>query len=120
MYVECVQHQDNPKLSILRLHFFDKACTSYSSYAQLWSATSGSDLGIIGKYSNSKKGVEKAKSKKKTAKKEDQKKLDELIKNRKSRMNRHGKHAKRQKEVFEKNGLIKPITVKLPVQIRNR
>ena len=58
MWVECVQHEDHPGISILRLHFFDKACTSYSSYAQLWSSTSSGDLGVIGKYSRAKKSAD--------------------------------------------------------------
>ena len=111
MFVECVQHEENPKLSILRLHFFDKACTSYSSYAQLWSASSGSDLGIIGKYANAKKSVDNVEKKLAKAPKKERKKLLELKANRKARLNRHGKHAKRQMEQFEKNGLIKPIKV---------
>ena len=111
MYVECVQHEKDPKLSILRLHFFDKACTSYSSYAQLWSASSGSDLGIIGKYSSSKKAVANVAEKLKKAPKKEKKKLEELEKNRLARRNRHAVHAKRQVQQFEKNGLIKPIRV---------
>jgi len=111
MYVECVQHEDDPKLSILRLHFFDKACTSYSSYAQLWSASSGSDLGIIGKYSSSKKAYANVKDKAAKAPKKEKKKLEELEANRLARLNRHAVHAKRQVEKFEKNGLIKQIRV---------
>ena len=111
MFVECVQHENDPKLSILRLHFFDKACTSYSSYAQLWSASSGSDLGIIGKYSSSKKAVANVQEKLKKAPKKEKQKLQDLEKNRLARMNRHGVHAARQVKIFEKNGLIKPIKV---------
>ena len=111
MFVECVQHENDPKLSILRLHFFDKACTSYSSYAQLWSASSGSDLGIIGKYASSGKAVANVQEKLKKAPKKERKKLEELESNRIARRNRHKKHADDQIKVFEKNGLIKKIQV---------
>ena len=111
MWVECVQHQDHPGISILRLHFFDKACTSYSSYAQLWSSTSSGDLGVIGKYSNAKKSADALDKKIEKAPKKEKEKLLKLKKNRDARVVQHKKHADRQIEVFEKNGLIKPIQV---------
>ena len=111
MWVECVQHEDHPGISILRLHFFDKACTSYSSYAQLWSSTSSGDLGVIGKYSRAKKSADALDKKIEKAPKKEKEKLEKLKKNRDARVVQHKKHADRQIEVFEKNGLIKPIQV---------
>ena len=111
MWVECVQHEDHPGISILRLHFFDKACTSYSSYAQLWSSTSSGDLGIIGKYSSAKKSADALDKKIEKAPKKEKEKLEKLKANRDARVVQHKKHADRQIEVFEKNGLIKPIQV---------
>ena len=49
MHVECVGHIKDPTAAILRLHFFDKQMSSYSSYANMWSATSSSELGSVGK-----------------------------------------------------------------------
>lgn len=112
MWVECVQHQDNPKVSILRLHFFDKACSSYSSYAQLWSSASSGDLGVIGKYANADKSVKKADKKLEKAPKKEKKKYEELRENRIKRRSKHEAHAKRQLKQFQDNGLIKPIKVK--------
>lgn len=111
MWVECVQHEKDPSSSILRLHFFDKACTSYSSYAQLWASTSSNDLGIIGKYSNSKASVAKLEEKIAKAPKKEQKKLKEQLANRNARLSQHEKHAQRQIEIFQKNGLIKEIKI---------
>ena len=111
MWVECVQHEKDPGVSILRLHFFDKACTSYSSYAQLWSATGSNDLGIIGKYARGKASVKKLKEKIAKAPKKERKKLEEQLKNRQARVNSHEEHARRQIEIFQKNGLIKEIKI---------
>ena len=111
MWVECVQHENHPGISILRLHFFDKACTSYSSYAQLWSSTSSNDLGIIGKYSRAKKSADTLDKKIAKAPKKEKEKLEKLKANRDARVVQHKKHADRQIKIFEKNGLIKPITV---------
>jgi hypothetical protein len=48
MFVESVQNENGK--TILRLHFSDRNCTSYSSYADLWSSTNKSNLGIIAKH----------------------------------------------------------------------
>ena len=111
MWVECVQHENHPGISILRLHFFDKACTSYSSYAQLWSSTSSGDIGVIGKYARAKKSADKLDKKIEKAPKKEKEKLEKLKKNRDARVVQHKAHADRQIKIFEKNGLIKPITV---------
>jgi hypothetical protein len=111
MWVECVQHEKNPGISILRLHFFDKACTSYSSYAQLWSAASSSDLGIIGKYAKAKKAVDNLEEKIAKAPKSEKEKLLNLKANRDARVTQYAPHAERQIKMFEKNKLIKEIMV---------
>ena len=61
MWVECVGHVDKPDQTILRLHFFDKACTSYGSYAAMWGAANASNLGVIGKSNSANKAYLKAK-----------------------------------------------------------
>ena len=95
MWVECVQHENHPGISILRLHFFDKACTSYSSYAQLWSSTSSGDLGVIGKYSRAKKSADALDKKIEKAPKKEKEKLEKLKKNRDARVVQHKAHADR-------------------------
>jgi len=60
MFVECVGNIEDPSKAILRLHFFDRNTTSYSSYASLWQATSASDLGTIGKYTNAARALAQA------------------------------------------------------------
>ena len=55
MWVECVNNVADKEKTILRLHFFDRATTSYSGYSQAWSAASGGDLGVIGKYKSAEK-----------------------------------------------------------------
>ena len=60
MNIECVPHQTKEGETILRLHFFDQAVDSYSSYTQLWQATSASELGIVGKYASSVKKYQAA------------------------------------------------------------
>ena len=52
MHIDCVPHQSNEGETVLRLHFFDQAVDSYSSYTQLWQATSSAELGTVGKYAS--------------------------------------------------------------------
>ena len=115
MWVECVTHESNPKLSILRLHFFDKAATSYSSYGQLWSAASSGDIGIIGKYTNAKNSLADTEKKLEGASRTQRQALLEQKRNRQARVNQYKDHFERQMKVFVDNKLIKEIRVKQDV-----
>ena len=79
---------------------------------RLWSSASSGDIGVIGKYSNAKKSADKLSKKIEKAPKKEREKLEDLLKNRNARVCQHKAHADRQIKIFEKNGLIKPITVK--------
>lgn len=60
--------------SILRLHFFDKNATSYSTYEQLWQSTSKSELGVIGQFASALK-KQKYLSKRKNISKKDKERI---------------------------------------------
>ena len=107
MWVECVGHVDKPEYTILRLHFFDRACTSYGSYASMWGATNASNLGIIGKSNSANRQYNKAMEK--PPKKKDAK-WEQLVESRLGRVTDYAPLAKAQTEEFIKNGLLEEIT----------
>ena len=111
MWVECVAHADQPGQTILRLHFFDKACTSYSGYAQMWAAASAADLGIIGKYTGAKRSLDHAEQQIKSVPKKEQANWKEISAQRADRVNRHEDNVKAQMELLRTNGLLHPYTV---------
>jgi len=106
MWVECVAHKEKPDCSILRLHFFDRACTSYGSYAAMWGATSASNLGVIGKSNSAKKSLTQAK--KHPPKKKDAK-WDEKVEAREKRETKYDKEADAQRQKFIDSGLLEPM-----------
>lgn len=60
MNLECVEGIDelgnvDKSTSVLKLHFFDAAATSYGGFAQLWDASLNTDLGVFGTYTKYKK-----------------------------------------------------------------
>tara|TARA_B100001250_G_scaffold397552_2_gene404789 strand:+ start:29 stop:3145 length:3117 start_codon:yes stop_codon:yes gene_type:complete len=117
MWVECVPKKDDKKKTILRLHFFDKACTSYSSYSQMWQAASGSDLGIVGKTSSAQKQVEHAKRDEPDPKdKKRYEKWEAKVKKRMEKVNHHSQVALDQMNTFIETGLIEEfeVTMKVP------
>lgn len=107
MWVECVGHLDAPDQTILRLHFFDKACTSYGSYADMWSATSASDLGVMGQYKSAKTSLEKMN--KNPPKKKDAK-WEEKQKDREKRVTNYEKLRNDQLKEFIDKKLLDPFT----------
>lgn len=107
MWVECVAHKENPALSILRLHFFDRACTSYGSYAAMWSATSASNLGVIGQSSSAKKSLTQAK--KYPPKKKDAK-WEEKVDARQKRVTEYKEEADAQRQKFIDSGLLEEMS----------
>tara|TARA_B100000674_G_C37887726_1_gene937457 strand:+ start:39 stop:1121 length:1083 start_codon:yes stop_codon:yes gene_type:complete len=114
MWVECVSHENDPTQTILRLHFFDKATTSYSSYSQLWQAASSSDLGTMGKYNSAQKKFNKAVNSPppEKSKNKDKKEWEELCKSRYQRVVDHKVLAEQQRKNFEASGLLEPFKVK--------
>lgn len=87
MNVECVPHQVNKNETILRLHFFDQATDSYSSYSQMWQATSASELGTVGKYVRSVQKYRKSRPpSKKGNSKQEEKNWAELQESRRKRI----------------------------------
>ena len=111
MFVECVANIEQKNSTILRFHFFDKNTTSFSSYAQLWQATSASDLGIIGKYVNSKKSLDKAMQNPPPQGSQDYENWEQLVENRTARFSNFEDQARVQLQQFVDNGLIEPMTV---------
>lgn len=60
MDLECVEAVDelgniDQTKTVLKLHFFDAAATSYGGFAQLWDASLNTDLGVFGSYTKYKK-----------------------------------------------------------------
>lgn len=55
MNVETVPVKEQDGKTILKLHFFDAAASSYGGFAQLWDASLNTDLGIFGAYTKYKK-----------------------------------------------------------------
>jgi hypothetical protein len=115
MWVECVPHADTPEFTILRLHFFDKACTSYSGYAQMWAAAGASDLGSIGKYTGAKRSLEHAEKQVKSVPKKERDKWKEIAAQRAGRVTQHEKNAEEQMKEFISFGLMAPYVVEVPV-----
>jgi len=117
MWVECVSHESDPGQTILRLHFFDKATTSYSSYSQMWQAASSSDLGTMGKYNSTQKSFNKAVSSPppEGSKNKDKEEWEELCKSRYNRVCDHKPQAAKQQKEFESTGLLETFTVKKTV-----
>jgi len=113
MFVECVAHEQDATKTILRLHFFDRATTSYSSYAQLWQASSSSDLGVVGKYVGAKRSHAKAVKSPppKGSKNKDKKKWEELCASRNKRVTDYKPLMDSQKQQFEKTGLLESFKV---------
>jgi hypothetical protein len=113
MWVECVSHESDPKQTILRLHFFDKATTSFSSYSQLWQAASSSDLGTVGKYNSAQKKFNKAVNSPppKNSKNKDKEKWEELCISRYKRVSDHKTMADEQQKNFEGRGLLEPFEI---------
>lgn len=114
MWVECVPHQDTPKLTILRLHFFDRACTSYSSYAQMWSGSSSSDLGVIGKYAAADRSLEHAQKQIENVPASERDRWEEIAADRQERVNQHAANAQAQMQEFLDNGLLEGFDVTVP------
>lgn len=115
MWVECVAHVEKPGCTLLRLHFFDKACTSYSGYAQMWAGASAGDLGVIGKYTGSKRSLEHAEKQVKNVPKKERAAWAEIVKTRTGRVTQHQKNAAAQMQQFLDNGLIESFEVNVPV-----
>ena len=106
MWVECVGHVGKPEHTILRLHFFDRACTSYGSYAAMWGSANASNLGVIGKSNSANKSYLKAKEH--PPKKTDAK-WDALVEAREKRVAEYAPLAKAQLQEFIDNGLLEEI-----------
>jgi len=112
MFVECVANIEEKGSSILRLHFFDKNTTSYSSYAQLWQATSGTDMGMIGKYANAKRAVKNAIDNPPPQKnKKEYDNWKELVEQRKRRRSDYQALAQVSMDYFLQNGLVEEMMV---------
>tara|TARA_Y100000593_G_scaffold91094_1_gene179007 strand:+ start:5645 stop:8713 length:3069 start_codon:yes stop_codon:yes gene_type:complete len=105
MWVECVNHLQDPAQTILRLHFFDRACTSYGSYADMWGGANASNLGVIGKQVSAQKSLDKAKQN--PPKKKDPG-WEDLVAARQKRVTNYAKLANAQKQEFIDNGLLEP------------
>ena len=119
MWVECVAHADRPGETILRLHFFDKACTSYSGYAQMWAGASAGDLGVIGKYTGAKRSLKHAQDQVKSVPKKDQANWDEIAAQRSARVTQHEQNAFAQMQEFLDNKLLESYTVNVPKKDEN-
>jgi hypothetical protein len=119
MWVECVAHSEKPDYTILRLHFFDRACTSYSGYAQMWSGASAGDLGVIGQYTAAKRSHEHAEKQAKNVPKKEQEKWSEIAATRGKRVTEHHRKATSQMQEFLANGLLEAFTVKVPAMDDN-
>ena len=112
MFIECVGNIESKSKTIIRFHFFDRNTSSYSSYAQLWQATSNNDLGVVGKYVNSKRSWDKAKKNPpKSKKNKDKKNWDALCKNRQARFSDYQSQATVQMQQFIDNGLLERMMV---------
>ena len=109
MWVETVGHVKDPSLTILRLHFFDRACTSYGSYAEMWSGANASNLGIIGKHHSAVKQVDKAQ---RNPPKKNDTKWKELVAARTQRVTDYAPLRNAQFQEFLDNGLLEEFTVK--------
>jgi len=113
MFVECVANVTEKDKTILRLHFFDRNTTSYSSYASLWQATSASSMGIIGKYVNANKSVGQAEANPPA----DMNNADavenwqSLVQKRKNRFTNYEEKAKVSLDYFVENGLLEDFQV---------
>jgi len=117
MFVECVSNIKSPEETILRLHFFDRQTTSYSSYSQVWSAASSSELGIIGKYANAQSSLKLAEAAKPDPSlTKEYKKWEELCKKREKRVTDYASKAQEQMNVFIKNGLVEDFKVMTKVE----
>jgi len=121
MNIECVPHQTREGESILRLHFFDQAVDSYSSYTQLWQATSASELGIVGKYASSVKKYQSAPPPpEKGSNSKEHKNWDELVKTRQGRVVAYKKHFETAFQTDEEGNVslgdlsLKKMTIKVP------
>ena len=113
MFIECVGNIESKSKTIIRFHFFDRNTSSYSSYAQLWQATSNNDLGIVGKYVNSKRSWDKAKQNPPTSgNNQDQRNWEQLCQNRQNRFSDYQSQATVQMQQFLDNGLLERFEVK--------
>ncbi len=120
MWVECVAHAENPGQTILRLHFFDKACTSYSGYAQMWAGASAGDLGVIGKYTGAKRSsLAHAEKQIKNVSKKEQENWTEISNQRAARVTQHEQNAFAQMQEFLDNGLLESYKVSVPEKDEN-
>jgi hypothetical protein len=113
MFVECVANVEEKNSTILRLHFFDKNTTSYSSYASLWQATSASDMGVIGKYVNADRSLKKAQESPPAAgsNADAQENWEELIEERANRKTDYEGKARTSMDYFVQNGLVEEFMV---------
>ena len=115
MWVECVGHETEPGATILRLHFYDKACTSYSGYAQMWSGSSAADLGIIGKYTSAKRSLKHAEDQVNNVPASERDNWESIVDQREARVTDHQGPAFAQMQEFLDNGLLESFTVEVPV-----
>ena len=115
MFVECVGNIEDPTKAILRLHFFDRNTTSYSSYASLWQATSANDLGTIGKYVNASRALAQAQANPPAGadgtNPDATENWEELIENRTNRKSDFEEKARVSMEYFLENGLVEEFSV---------
>ena len=113
MFVECVANVKEKDKTILRLHFFDRNTTSYSSYASLWQATSASNMGVIGKYVNAKRSADQASKNppKDSSNADAQSNWKDLVERRKNRLTDYESKAKVSLDYFIQNGLIEAFMV---------
>ena len=105
MFIESVKDENGK--TVLRLHFTDRNCTSYSSYTDLWSTRTQSSLGVIGK----KKRLQFKTSKKKPngLSKEAEKKWEQDLEKNKLRLNNHNDPYNEAIEYFKEMGILKPL-----------
>ena len=108
MWVECVGHVNKPEHTILRLHFFDRACTSYGSYASMWGSANATNLGVIGKSNSANKSYLKAKEN--PPKKKDSK-WESLVEARQSRSTEYQPLADAQLAVGESGAAVSSLQV---------
>jgi hypothetical protein len=114
MWVECVAHSEKPDYTILRLHFFDKACTSYSGYAQMWAGSSAGDLGVIGRYTAAKRSEEHAQRQIGSVPASERENWEEIARTRAQRVTQHEQNAMAQMQEFLSNGLLEAFSVNVP------
>ena len=124
MHVECVPHQEKEGETILRLHFFDHATDTYSSYSNLWQATSSNELGTVGKYASSmRRYIKSAVPSKEGMNKKEVEAHEELLAKRNARITNYQDHFNKAFDTSDPSGVVKlgeielrPLSIKVPVR----